>query len=233
MGLDIVEIHVGKGEKSRMFRVHEKILRDKIPYINDMLSNNSKEAVEKKIEFPDDAPEDFDVLLLWVYHDKLPQLKLICTESDDSNYEENWEPNFFYALAYKLRLTTLMDVVVDFYIDESISHGLTPSPLKMADIFSSIPEGMNFREYFVYWFHYVMHGMPRTSLFLQNIEIDDLAASLQNKDFVSKYFELVKQHPIGKPAPNPSVMPRCMFHQHSVDEPCPTKKSKKRTRQEV
>ncbi|KAF8847254.1 hypothetical protein BDZ45DRAFT_755100 [Acephala macrosclerotiorum] len=85
MGLDMVDIIVGKGENGRQYRVYEK-----------------------KASLPGDDPKSFDLLLAWVYTGKLHAFKWV---PDGATFKANWELLSLYKLADKLFLSSLMDEI--------------------------------------------------------------------------------------------------------------------------
>lgn len=66
----MVDLFVGSPEP-QLFRVHKKIICEKIPYFKTMFESGFKEALENKATFPEDDPEVFDNLIQWVYTDQL------------------------------------------------------------------------------------------------------------------------------------------------------------------
>jgi len=60
----MIDIYVGKDKKQRLFRVHQKLLCDNVPYFRGMVEGGFKEAIEGKTTLEEDNPDSFDLLLL-------------------------------------------------------------------------------------------------------------------------------------------------------------------------
>ncbi|KAF4626405.1 hypothetical protein G7Y89_g11754 [Cudoniella acicularis] len=73
-GTEMVKLYVGP--QKHLFRVHKKVLCEKIPYFRSMFEGGFKEAGENSASFPKDTVAAFDALLSWTYTGKLRPLPI-------------------------------------------------------------------------------------------------------------------------------------------------------------
>ncbi|CZR67136.1 uncharacterized protein PAC_17035 [Phialocephala subalpina] len=219
MGLDMVDVYVGKGEKERQFRVYEKVLREKVPFFNAMFSSSFQESLEKKASLPDDDPKTFDLLLTWVYTGKLHTFKWLL---DGATFKANWELLPLYKLADKLCSSSLMDQITTQFIDACDEQGVTALPWLIRDIYTKLPDHASLRKYSAHSLVYILHGMRRhgdCSTTWPSEELKDIM--VESPGLILEYVELVRKLPLGERAEDPADKDRCIFHQHALDAPCP------------
>ncbi|KUJ07196.1 uncharacterized protein LY89DRAFT_789980 [Mollisia scopiformis] len=222
MGTDMLDIYVGMGTEKKLFRVHEKILRDKVPYFDKMLSNGFQESIDKKIELPEDHVNSFDILLLWVYTSNIQPFSWILNSANGSDMK--WDVFKVYELADKLCLEELMDEVTSTYIDASEKQDILPSITSIGEDCSKLSAHMGLKKYMVLCLDYYLNGMSRESNYYGS-GIEEFVDLLSvNRELFLEHMQLVHQRPTGQLAPDPRKMPRCTFHQHDAGVECPLKK---------
>ena len=110
----MVDILVGPEKK--LFRVHKTYLCRRIPYFDKMFNGAFKEA-QGVAELPEDDPSTFDVLMEWTYSVNPRRLRdLFAIAGSDGVSRASWDVVAFYALAKKLCLPDLQDLIMNVLI---------------------------------------------------------------------------------------------------------------------
>jgi hypothetical protein len=117
IGTETVALLVGTNP-TITFEVSKADLSRKIPYFNRLFKSNFKESLENKVEFPEDDPRAFDLLLEWVRKDRvrlINQGPCGCVHGKEcrSNRHERYSPLVFYTLADYFCLSQLQDEIMD------------------------------------------------------------------------------------------------------------------------
>lgn len=106
----MVDILVGPDKK--LFRVHKSFLCRRIPYFDKMFNGAFKEA-GGVAELPEDDPAAFDLLMEWAYNSNPRRLRdLVPITGSDTVSRPSWDVVAFYALAMKLCLPDLQDLII-------------------------------------------------------------------------------------------------------------------------
>ncbi|KAF8847253.1 hypothetical protein BDZ45DRAFT_811709 [Acephala macrosclerotiorum] len=221
MSVQIVDIHVGRGNAKTDFRVHKILLCAKIPYFDKMFSSRFREATESKVTMPDDDPKAFDLLLLWVYTDNLPSFRWV---SKPPTSIPNFDALALYALADKMCLEDLMDKIATSYIEAYRIQGILPGPDYLATLYTKLPEHTALRKYASYCLHYILHGLPQAPKHLEIWPADKLNETMsKHPNLTLEYVQLVQKLPHGQAVPDPHRISPCTFHQHASEVSCPAK----------
>ncbi|KUJ07195.1 uncharacterized protein LY89DRAFT_601881 [Mollisia scopiformis] len=221
MGVQMVDINVGKGKAETHFRVHKAILCAKLPYFDKMLNSGFKEGTENRVNLPEDDPDSFDLLMVWVYNDTLPPLEWNKSISGFTK-TSNWHAFNLYALADKLCLEILMDQIASSYISATLALDALPGPNYLGTIFQTLPGHTAFRKYAASCLHYILHGLPKSPELMSTWPVEKLnLIMVANPNLTMEYLQLVQQHPLDTPVPDPRLPPYCKFHRHAADAPCP------------
>lgn len=236
MGLDMVTLTVGTSQK--VFKVHRKILCDRIPYFDKMFRGLFQEAITSTAIFPEDDPGMFDLLLRWVYDGTIPSVTWsgrdkdgnggdnegdegeFINENDDSEQDyydywaTNWNPLRLYILADKLNVTEVMDRVMDEYTLGLKLHTLEPDAEDYELVYKSSPAGSVLRKYHAHCFAWELVNYEHENTWFQTMMVDfpDLA-----KDIVPHLrgtAESKMVHPR-------DVLPSCEYHSHEKADVCP------------
>jgi BTB/POZ domain len=221
MGTEMVDLYVGP-QKDR-FHVHKEVLCKKIPYFEKMFKGEFKEATEDQATFPEDNPESFDLLLGWVYHNSIRPLVALREGGINSLSVNSWSIIKFYLLAEKFCLSQLQDQIFNEYLDYLHREISFPAVHQIGANYSDSPVGNPFRKFAARAFHWAID--PSSKLSNTIWPTHALAKLLQDqKDLAEDVLILIRT---GVKASNPKQLPRCEFHCHDKDEPCPTKKGNK------
>jgi hypothetical protein len=211
MGTEMVNLYVGP--QKDQFHVHKEILCKKIPYFEKMFKGGFKEATEDQATFPEDLAESFDLLLGWVYHNSIRPPVTSRVEGTTNTSVQSWSATNFYVLAEKLCLPGLQDQIVNEYMDCMSQENIVPGVVRIRSIYSTTPAGNPFRKFAARSFHWTVD--PSSKLDNTFWPTADLAEDI---------LTLLRT---GVKASDPRKLPRCEFHCHGKDEPCPTKKGSK------
>ncbi|KAL3477661.1 hypothetical protein BJX99DRAFT_269737 [Aspergillus californicus] len=79
------------GKEKRSFIVHETLIRNSSPYYNEVLTRDWEDATERRILFPDDDPEIFELYLHWLYFGQFPLEEEECDDNNTLNKEDSHE----------------------------------------------------------------------------------------------------------------------------------------------
>lgn len=120
MGGDIVTLLVGTDKVS--FTVHKKILCSRVKYFDRMFNGDFLESKTGEATFPEDDPVAFDILLFYIYTNKL------------SGYSHPTTHGFslylhLYMLADRFVIPEVQDRCIDAIINTDISDQVTVEDL--------------------------------------------------------------------------------------------------------
>lgn len=208
MGTDMVRLEVG--ETRHVFQVHEKLLQQNLPYFEDAftaLATGPTGYVRPTYQIPLWTVPVFDLLLQWLYGMKLRiQAPLL-------NF------TLLYFLADDLRCDALIDEMTTVYIDESNWRKnilLAPEFLRTLFLDLQPRPHIGLRDFVVYCFRYILHGMPREHAYFRRNPLHEVSRVLESTPgLITEYVKAVHQLPLGQLAPDPRRMPRYTFHQHA------------------
>lgn len=95
MGVDMVILRVGPpGPFCRTFTVHKDLLCARIEYFKGMFMNSFTESTHGVATLPADDPSALEMLLCWVYFDKLPYLVLPDQELKTTTHSKRWPESY-------------------------------------------------------------------------------------------------------------------------------------------
>jgi len=142
----MIDIYVGPTKK--LFRVHKAIFCEKIPYFDKMFSGGFKDALEHSATFPEDSPEDFEVIYEWVYTGFLKPPEVI-TIVDGVAILPNYVDST-YAFADKFGLESLMDRIMTAHMKCEAQHGFLATFNAIEKGYNTTPVGIPLRKYFAW-----------------------------------------------------------------------------------
>ncbi|TVY81684.1 hypothetical protein LSUE1_G005999 [Lachnellula suecica] len=223
MGTEMVSIYVGEDEDEEHFTVHKELLCNKIPYFQKMFQGGFNEAKTSVARFPEDEPESFDLLLGWVYEDKIRHLtKEPSIEGDTSGLDSSWDPDKLYGLAHKLCIPELMDSVIDTYRGFLKMTHSGPSYSSFTDGYTLTRPGSPYRRFLALCLAHSLKGESDVIMFdipkMVQVTIDIPALSLH-------VMKILLEAPAEDYIVDPSEMPDCDFHTHEKTVSCPWKKA--------
>jgi hypothetical protein len=76
MGGDIVNLFVGPERKR--YAIHKNLLTKESDYFDKALNGAFKEAEDQSIDLPEESPATVDLLVGWLYQDKIPVVGSTC-----------------------------------------------------------------------------------------------------------------------------------------------------------
>ncbi|KAF7855987.1 hypothetical protein EAF04_009943 [Stromatinia cepivora] len=163
------------------------------------------------------SPSTFDVLVEWIYTDRLLGIEMV--KVDDSNckiFSMSWDPIQLYILAKKLLLPRLVDRAMEVVrrIDRSEDLYYSQEALKLIYVHTS--EGSNLRQYVTKRAAYAVRNYGESSSLLTT----DLLSAMENKDFARNYLDVSRNGNLKDPRKGPG----CQFHVDGKDEECPAQK---------
>jgi hypothetical protein len=110
MGTEMVDIFVGSEKK--LFRLHKTFLCRKIDYFDKMFNGEFVEA-NGVANLPEDDPAAFDLLVEWMYNSNPRRIRGLVSDTDsDGISRPSWDAIGFYALAQRLCLHELQDLIM-------------------------------------------------------------------------------------------------------------------------
>ncbi|PQE19094.1 BTB POZ domain-containing protein [Rutstroemia sp. NJR-2017a BBW] len=225
-GFETVDLHVGPASGGKVFRVHKKILCDKIPYFSKMFNSGFAEAKDNSASFPEDRVDAFDHLLEWVY---TGVLRRHIYELDGTQRRgENWNFLPFYMLAEKLCLPQLQDAAMDMLRASQVASNVV---LGLGDITGAYEHTQGGSSYRLYALHSLLFGLCITGdKALEKWKNKDVVEMLKTcPDMAMDYVTMVRTHlrqtPLTKPV-DPRIGDACVYHSHKIDEQCLLKPKK-------
>ncbi|PQE23545.1 BTB POZ domain-containing protein [Rutstroemia sp. NJR-2017a BVV2] len=209
-GFEIVDLHVGPASKGKLFKVHKKLLCDKIPYFSKMFMSGFAEAKNNYASFPEDSVEAFDLLIEWVYTGVFPKV-------------ENWNFLSFYTLAEKLCLPQLQDTAMDMLRTSQHASRLILTLSLITDAYQNTQQGSGYRLYALHSLLYIL-CLPGDKA-LEGWNNKDIVEMLKksspdlNMDYMTMIRTHFRQTPLKKPV-DPRIGDACVYHSHKIDKQC-------------
>jgi hypothetical protein len=206
IGADIVTITVGSALTAATFKIHKKILCQKIPYFDKMFNGGWIETEKKSANMPDDDPKAFKLLLGWVYLGKI-EVPTDANGPVDSYIE-------LFAMAEKFTLSRLADEVIEYLNAMMKAENLLPGTTQMVKAYQRTPSGSRLRLL-----------MAHCCVFITLSYTDDLCNNAWSKDKLQTAFKENDDHwsdvlslmrsQSGKIQLDPRKRPACDYHQHT------------------
>lgn len=183
-----------------------------------MFSGGFKEAIEHSATFPEDSPEDFEVILEWVYTGFLKPPEVIDVVDGVailSHYVYST-----YALADKFGLESLMDRIITAHMKCEAQHNLIATFNAIETSYNTTPVGSPLRKYFAWLLFFIIYE-GRYSNAEQTWPTESVKKILkENDDLFSDLLKLMRENTPGTRFQNPCKSPFCNFHCHKEGEPC-------------
>ncbi|EXJ90017.1 hypothetical protein A1O3_03085 [Capronia epimyces CBS 606.96] len=127
---DIISVFVGQNKLE--YRLHEAILTTKSPFFEKCLCSGMKEQQEKKVYLPDVNPSEFDIMIMWMYTEKV------------NPGRDNALITGVYLLADRFCMPDLQNGLVDAFRANYNTYLINPMTVK--NIWRLTPEGCKLRE---------------------------------------------------------------------------------------
>ncbi|KAJ9603701.1 hypothetical protein H2200_011887 [Cladophialophora chaetospira] len=211
-GTEVVSVIVGKEEPQVKHLVHESILR-KCPFFGKCLDSGMKESQDKTIRLPEDSPAAIDVLIHWLYFEKVVPKVGRTFDSIEA-----------YNVADKYALPQLQNALMDKYRASWKCLLLLPS--SVSAIWDRTPEDCRLREAALDQLRWDIISSPAVYKGDKNkraVQLKDLLKDKQEltEALFMKVAESASSNLKQKDAPpNPSMMTGCVYHIHENDKKC-------------
>ncbi|TGO28420.1 hypothetical protein BPAE_0028g00690 [Botrytis paeoniae] len=206
LGTELVQVAVGKNSYKKVFHVHKNILFDKIPYFKELSKNN-----HKAIEFPNQVPRTFDVLVEWVHTDCLRGIEMLGGDDQGFVQYRSWDPVCLYQLAAELLLPELMDRVMEVQRRFDDLHCASYDPDGLKEIYEKTSKNSKFRQYTAEVAAHIVRNNAE-----EEILTPDLVSAMENKDLAGDYLSISRRATIKDPRKGSG----CRFHMHEKNEKC-------------
>jgi hypothetical protein len=214
VGEEMVDIYVGPEEVH--FRIHKRILCDRVPYFHKMFTSGFKEGSENTARFPEDDPDSFDMLVDWIYFYNIRGLAKM--KDSDGNDIITWDPVRFYCLAEKLCLPMVMDNIMDTLRKYHKKMQELPSPDFIYRAYASTSDKSPLRNYCLMTIRYILADLSKDET-EEGWPTSEIQKLFKDHDgFASDYITATRDGISG----DPRDLPKCFFHVHGDDEPCIT-----------
>jgi BTB/POZ domain len=216
LGVEFVDIYVGKNQKH--FRVHKKILCEKIKYFDDMFNKGFEEAQTSVAQLPEDDETSFDVLLGWLYTGSLRRLE---NKGTGGPKKWNWAPSSMFILVDKLCLAILMNEVMDQWMLDFATRGILPLTSSISQIYQTTRKGSGARKFAINTVFYILHEERAKQSFTIWKTEEILKLMQDNEELGLDVLELMRAHSPGTHVLDPRRLPPCEYHLHEGNAPCP------------
>ncbi|CZR67130.1 uncharacterized protein PAC_17029 [Phialocephala subalpina] len=152
MRTDMVALHTGQRDSKRIFRVHKKLLCNKIPNFDKVFNCNFQKAKGDVAYFLEEDRETTDLLIEWVYQGTIRRLE---RKINGARLESSsWNFGEVYGLVDKLCLPDLQDEIIDEISGSLRGKDILPTFDLMAKFYNQAPRSSPLRCYMVfasYW----------------------------------------------------------------------------------
>ncbi|TVY44211.1 hypothetical protein LSUB1_G002339 [Lachnellula subtilissima] len=220
---DMVDILVGP--KKKLFRVHKTYLCRRIPYFDKMFNGAFKEA-GGVAELPEDDPAAFDLLMEWTYCPNPRRLRdLVPITDSDKVSRASWDVVAFYALATKLCLPDLQDIIMNSLIRYHKRCNELPSIDFVSRAWVQAGEDSRLCDYCLQSLQWVLAPDAEQGVKSKWPTIEVVKLFQDHPSFNNAYINLGRSDAPEDPR---EIENMCYFHAHGVDEECPPNHRKRK-----
>ncbi|KAJ8060753.1 hypothetical protein OCU04_011057 [Sclerotinia nivalis] len=200
LGTEMASIHVGSGEDQKCFHAYKRTICAKSSYFKEIFKNGGSIA-----NLPDHSPQLFDVLLEWMYTDKLRSIDEILLDCNDTT--------LLYQMAENLGLPKAMNSIMDQFQAYDWENDLTYLVPAIKSIYKVTSKGSRLRIY----------AVRQIAFDLQNnggsYSHEELLSLFKNDDFTLDFIEATSNKWVEDPREEVS----CRFHVHIDGDTCARK----------
>lgn len=188
-----------------------------------MFKGGFQEAQNKSATFPEDDALAFDVLIEWVYKEKLRAL-------DNPDFKKGnvsmWSPVVVYILADKFCLSPLMDEVMTSWIRWLQRTGTIPAIREWEQAYTLAPEGSPLRKFVCSAMQWVLVRRSNEQGVAAWPTQDIVKLLTEQPDLLSDYLQATRAFGDGKCLKHPfNQIPVCTYHHHAGGAPCAFKEA--------
>ena len=204
-----MDFYVGK--KRRHWSLHRNLLSYHTTWFQDKV----KEGVREKggmVEFFDDDPRAFELLVKWLYQGKIDDVSAMPMEKK-WDYADACQQ--LYLLCDKINLPELRNEAMDQFRKGCFEAGLVPGPEEMRPIYERTPPSSPFRK--------LVSQIAARQIMDPYAECDaskyrDCFAT--NADFAIDVINAIKEGAGGKLFEDPTEEEGCQYHEHHFGHRC-------------
>ncbi|KAH7363920.1 hypothetical protein BKA65DRAFT_571959 [Rhexocercosporidium sp. MPI-PUGE-AT-0058] len=224
LGIELVNIYVGKDPNRKQFVIHKKLICDKVDFFHKAFISGFKEN-EGTMDLPDETPEVFGMFVAWLYRSDSEVGKFTTKEQYIGIFN-------LYFFAEKLCIEDLQNRLIDHI-------RLTASPLEedgdaacvpwitigfAAVIFKNTSAESPLRSYCVHELAWRLWGFRDSTMPASSNISTIFALWSQQDDLVKSFFDFLRASPNDIDSLWDDMMDgeltECMFHRHGVGEVC-------------
>lgn len=185
-----------------------------------MFNGGFAEASDNKANFPEDSPESIDLLIEWIYTDRIRRLeyiKVVTPLFGVVSADLSYDPIELYALAQKFCIPKLMDQTLDVFRMTDRIRGSTMGPLYMQRAYEKTQEKTGMR---LYALDSMLYKFFEGRLTPRSDAIIFTALVSANFDLGVDFFRRMQELEPGATVEDPSRGENCIYHSHKKDEQC-------------
>ncbi|KAK4938667.1 hypothetical protein LTR10_020935 [Elasticomyces elasticus] len=221
---NIVTVIVGKDQVA--YGIHETVLKSRCPFFEKCLSAGMKEELEKTVRLPEERPCAFNVLVQWMYTDRITEEFLLPEHDYITEFVVNGTLTHAYVLADKFCMPELQDTIIERIRSQADSRMMHVDWLK--HVWKYTEEGSKLRQSAVDKLHYDLAAKSQRFKDTEGKYSADLEMLLDCFDPVVRALlcKFVDQVNKGrkKYLPDPENPTDCVYHVHKEGGRCPTYK---------
>lgn len=213
IGTQIISINVGRSKTK--FLVHESILQHNV-WFRACLNSGMVEQERKAIDLPDDYPEDFAIVVQWMYMKTIPST-LVAISALSA-----------WILADKFRMHDLQNKLLDHYraknyeldADDGMGTVYVADPKILYDFWGQTLDASPLRQLGLDYMHYFLTQHPRQyrSSLGGKME-DDVRKMLSDPEIAYELMLKFANHG-QQEVVNPCTLTGCVYHVHPDGRQC-------------
>jgi hypothetical protein len=210
---EVISIHVGKGQKAETFNVHIQLLETRCPGLIRGIEVLGHASI-RTMHLLHTSAKTFEVFLSWLYQ------SVIGFDDGLEDTEVIAELIELCVFADRYTITELIDDSIECLLDCVQSRDHWFAPTGMAKIYEKVRVGCKLRLFIVRCMVYhIIHPVPAGEA--REWTSRDVANELmRSKDLCCDVLSTLMNDG-GSSVEDPSLVPRCDYHSHALDEACP------------
>ncbi|TGO18344.1 hypothetical protein BTUL_0010g00130 [Botrytis tulipae] len=199
VGTDMVDIHIGRDDDKKIFHVHKKKICAHSSYFKDFFGKGKRVTRLSNV-----SPKLFDILIEWIYTDKLRLSRKSISNSESYS---------LYQLAELLVLNAAMDKIMTFIRSRHCKKNFYFKARIIKGIYYNTFWNSQLRAYAIELFFYTLRGdTAEKKKVITNWDVESL---LKVEGFNRDFIKLSRQITIEDPRAS-----GCRFHVHEEDDVC-------------
>ncbi|KAF7885916.1 uncharacterized protein EAF02_004425 [Botrytis sinoallii] len=199
VGTDMVDIHVGRGDDKKLFRVYKKRICTQSSYFKECFKDGKKVS-----KLPFRSPKLFDMIIEWVYTGNLDSIE------DTTPHSTMYS---LYQLAEFIEMPTAMDSIMDLIRSRHYEKDFYIGARSVEDIYNNTCLNSQLRAYAIELFMCNLRG--DTDEKEEVISNHAVSLLLGVAGFTDDFISLSREITIEDPRKS-----GCRFHVHGEDDFC-------------